>query len=116
MLGIGQIDLDRLPEIRRRIDALIRRILEELPARKVILHGSFATGRVHQGSDVDLIVVADFRERAIDRVDRIQVLNSNRLPIEVFCYTPEEFDRMVAEKNPFVLTAIATGVVHDPLR
>jgi len=112
MLGIGPIDIDRLPEIRRRLDRLIRRILEDLPARRVILHGSFATGRVHQGSDIDLIVVADFTERFFDRVDRIHPLNADRLPIQVICYTPGEFDRMWSERNAFLRQAVTAGHLY----
>jgi predicted nucleotidyltransferase len=104
--------MDRLPEIRRQLDALIERILAELPARRVILHGSFAKGGVHQGSDIDLIVVADFEERFFDRVDRIHPLNTDRLPISVLCYTPDEFERMRAEGNPFLREAVRAGRIH----
>lgn len=112
MLGIGPIDIDRLSEIRRQLEHLIHRILDELPARTVILHGSFASGRIHQGSDIDLIVVADFCERFLDRVDRIHPLNEARLPIEVFCYTPEELRQMMREGNPFVCLAVSSGRVY----
>lgn len=113
MLGIGPIDLDRLPEIRRQLEDLIRRILEDLPATKVILHGSFATERVHQRSDVDIIVVADVPERFFDRADRVHALNEDRLPIEVLCYTPDEFERMLTEKGSLVARAVATGCVYE---
>lgn len=87
--------------------------MEELPAHLVILHGSFAAGRVHQQSDVDLIVVADFTERFFDRVDRIHPLNRDRLPIDVLCYTREEFHRMREDRDPLILTALSSGRVFE---
>ena len=45
----------------------VRDLVREIRARRrisaVILHGSFSRGDFHEGSDVDLIVVGDFRER-----------------------------------------------------
>ena len=112
MLGIGPIDIDRLPEIRRQIERLIQRILEECPASKVILHGSFARGRVHQGSDIDLVVVADFQERFLDRYGDLLYDLYDLAPereIEALIYTPEELQRLTS--RPFIATALREGKV-----
>lgn len=37
----------------------------------VYLYGSFARGEIHEGSDIDLIIVGDFKERFFDRIGKI---------------------------------------------
>jgi len=59
----------------------------------VYLYGSFATGEIHEGSDIDLIIVGDFKERFFDRIGKILELTD--LPIEPLVYTRAEFDKMM---------------------
>ena len=84
-----------MPGARRRISA-------------IILYGSFARGDFHEGSDVDLIVVGDFRERPHRRAATI--LDLTDLPIEPICYIEEEFAELVRSKNPFIREALAEGI------
>ena len=74
----------------------------------IILHGSFSRGDFHEGSDVDLIVVGDFRERFHKRAAAI--LDLTELPVEPICYTDEEFTELVRNENPFILQALAEGI------
>jgi len=73
----------------------------------VILFGSFATGDINEGSDVDLVVIANFKEPFLDRIKLLLDMNDEiGLPIEAVGYTPEEFIRMRKEKNPFILEVL----------
>ena len=74
----------------------------------IILYGSFSRGDFHEGSDVDLIVVGDFRERPHKRAAAI--LGLTDLPVEPLCYTDEEFTELVRNENPFILQALAEGI------
>jgi len=74
----------------------------------IILYGSFARGDFHEGSDIDLIVVGDFRERFHKRAATI--LGLADLPVEPLCYTEEEFAELVRDENPFILRALAEGI------
>ena len=65
------------------------------------LYGSFFTGDIHEGSDIDLIIVGDFKERFFERIGLIMELTN--LPIEPLVYTKEEFRIMIEEENPFIL-------------
>jgi len=61
----------------------------------MILFGSFAQRDINEGSDVDIIVIADFEEPFLDRIKLLLDLNDNiGLPIEPIGYTPEEFQKM----------------------
>ena len=65
----------------------------------VYMFGSFATGEIHEGSDIDLIVVGDFKERFFERIGKI--IEMTDLPIEPLVYTKEEFEEM-KKNNPFI--------------
>ena len=65
------------------------------------LYGSFFTGDIHEGSDIDLIIVGDFKERFFERIGLIMELTN--LQIEPLVYTKEEFRIMIEEENPFIL-------------
>ena len=46
-------------ELRSKLDEAVRRIVEMSNPQAVILFGSWAEGQEHEGSDVDLLVVAE---------------------------------------------------------
>ncbi|MBI5036148.1 nucleotidyltransferase domain-containing protein [Candidatus Micrarchaeota archaeon] len=94
------------------IDSKIRRIIGNIKARmapeKILLFGSFARGDYHEKSDVDLVVVADFKERFFERIGKVLECNDTDLVVEALAYTPEEFERKKTET--FLRKALAEGV------
>jgi predicted nucleotidyltransferase len=94
--------------LRRRIRVLADDLRSRFGASLVLLFGSLARGDVHEGSDIDLIVVGDFAGRFHERPGL--VLELTDLPVEALCYTADEFARMLADENPFILAALEEGV------
>lgn len=71
--------------------------------QKIILFGSFATGYVHAGSDIDLCVIKNTNERFMDRTYQVlRLINSSSFAVEALVYTEDEFKRMKEEANPFI--------------
>jgi len=81
---------------------------DTLPVREVYLYGSFAKKEIHEGSDIDLLIVGDFRERFFDRIGKI--LDLTDLPIQPLVYTVDEFEDMKRSKNPFIVEVLRTAV------
>lgn len=69
---------------------------------------SDARGEVHEGSDIDLVVIGDFTERLFDRIGLI--LDMTDLPIEPLVYTPAEFEEMKGSGNPFVAELLKAAI------
>jgi predicted nucleotidyltransferase len=89
-----------------------RPVFQKYGIRKAILFGSFAKGRQTRKSDIDLILIQETDKRYFDRFDGLlfdlyQSLRSRDL--EIFIYTPNEFESMSQRK--FIQTAIAEGQV-----
>ena len=84
-------------ELRRYVDLLVRHYQPE----RIILFGSLAQDRVHEDSDIDLVVVAESDKGFLDRLEEAYVLLDPRESLDLFIYTPQEFQRLLHER-PFV--------------
>lgn len=78
----------------------------------MILFGSFARRDINEGSDVDIVVIADFKEQFRERIKLLLDLNDGiGLPLEPIGYTPEEFQRMREEGNRFTQEVLEKGEI-----
>lgn len=110
MRVLRRVDLGRRQELLRRLDRYVGRLVEELEPQAVVLFGSFARGDVHEASDLDLLVVADFPEAFLERIGRLLELASGLgLPLEPVGYTREEVLAMWQQGNRFLQEVVRTG-------
>jgi hypothetical protein len=77
----------------------------------VILFGSRATGKATEDSDYDLVFIGNFLCPRIERVKMVLRLKPPRIPIDVFCYTPEEFERAFQAFSLTAIDAVGEGIV-----
>lgn len=94
-----------LGELRRRVAPHVRR------ARKVIAFGSVARGDADDWSDLDLIIVSETARPFFERFKDFRGLYDVWPRLDLLIYTPDEFERMLAEENPLIARAVAEGVV-----
>lgn len=103
-----------LREKRKKIlEDELKRILQEiikLNVEKIILFGSFAKGKINKKSDLDLIIVKETDKKFLDRLDEIYSHIKNRVAVDIFVYTPSEFNEMCA-KNYFIKSVLKQGIV-----
>lgn len=112
MRKLRRVDPARSEEVLDRIKVYTERVVNELRPRCVLLFGSFARSDVHEGSDVDILVVADFDVPFLDRIRLLMDLNEGiGLPLEPVGYTPEEFRKMRESGNRFIREVLETGRV-----
>lgn len=100
------------PTLMNDLERFRRRLEEHLgrPA-KLLVFGSQATGRAGPESDVDLVIVSEaFRGRSqIRRGAWVLEAWDSPAPVDVLCYTPEEFDRLRNQVS-IVRVAVEEGV------
>jgi predicted nucleotidyltransferase len=107
---LRRIDIERSGEVYKKIEDYVGEVAERLDPELIILFGSFGEGDVNEGSDIDLLVVADFKEGFLDRIKALMKLNRFGIPVEPIGYTPEEFEEMKG-KNPFIEDVLRKGKV-----
>ncbi len=111
------MDAARLEEERERPAALLRseveRLTEELcrlGAKKIVLFGSMARGRLDLFTDIDLLVVMDSDLPFVERSGWVYRKLMPRVEADIIVYTEEEFKAL--KDRPFLRKALAEGVVR----
>jgi len=89
------------------LEEIIRILLEQYgPIEKIILFGSHARGDADEYSDLDLILVKKTAKRFVERLVEVPLLPVHA---DVFVYTPEEFEQMKEDENPFIMSALESA-------
>lgn len=94
----------------RDLKNLVKDIKEIYDPICIILFGSRARKNYHSRSDIDVIVVADFSRKFIDRGDPVRYRYEGNFPLDLFCYTPEEFEQMFFKGIVSILDSIDEGI------
>ncbi len=98
MHKLCRIDIEKREEVYQELEIFVKRLCSLYTIYHVYLFGSAAENALHEGSDIDLIIVGDFKGRFFQRI--ANVLNLTSLPIEPLVYTKEEFEEM--RQGPFI--------------
>jgi len=89
---------------------MIEKIQEKIVLRAIILIGSRARGDAKYYSDFDIVVIGDFDMPYIERIKWV-LWHSPSVPVDIFCYTPEEFNTMFYSYQLIAIDAIGEGVI-----
>lgn len=91
------------------IDEIVEIITHQYgPVEKIIIFGSQARGEADEWSDLDLIIIKKTDERFVRRI-----IEAPTLPVQadIFVYTPEEFETMKENENPFIMSVLESAKV-----
>lgn len=77
-------------ELQRCVEVLVR----EYRPQRILLFGSLAQGRVHEYSDIDLIVIKDTDKPFWDRIWEVLRLLKSKEALDILVYTPEEWQEI----------------------
>jgi predicted nucleotidyltransferase len=95
---VCRIDIEKREGVYQELEIFVKKLRSSYTIYHVYLFGSAAEHALHEGSDSNLIIVGDFKERFFQRIANMLSLTS--LPIEPPVYTREEFEEM--KKEPFI--------------
>src|SRR5438128_5443822 len=101
----------RGPDIPLRV---IRRFARQVAQRfrpdKIILFGSYAYGKPHADSDVDILVIMPARNE-LDQALRIRLTIDYNFPMDLLVRTPKNLSWRLAEGDWFLREVMAKGKV-----
>lgn len=87
-------------------------IIRKLNVKAIILFGSRARGDWLPWSDYDLLIIADFKEKYIDRIKTVlELVEDVPLNIEPHPYTLKEALEMLKKGNPTIVDALEEGKI-----
>lgn len=108
MPAVRSLDPGARQALLRELSALATRLVADLGVEAVYLFGSLARAEQHEGSDIDLLVVARYPNRSLDLVG--EVLRRTELPVEPLVVRPETLERRLREGHPFFARIMAEAV------
>jgi uncharacterized protein len=89
----------------------IERLIRNFNPQRIMLFGSYAKEKTRQGSDVDLLVIADLTGNIIFHKKRARQLSSDCFPmVDVSFATPEEIANASMARSPFLLSILQKGI------
>ena len=94
------------------IQSIAAKIVAEYQPRRIVLFGSYADGVPNPDSDVDLLIIKETSERAIDRRIRVRMILRDprrKIPCAPVVLTPGELEARLALGDQFIQTIIEHG-------
>jgi predicted nucleotidyltransferase len=96
------------------LDEIVAILQDHYPPEEVILFGSYAYGRPHQDSDLDLFIIKESADRPVDRqvsVRRLLRKINYQMPLTIIVMTPNEAQQRVRIGDQFVKEVLDKGKV-----
>jgi len=100
------MNTERQTQLTNALAQILEILTTQYQPEKVILFGSMASGTVHEWSDLDLVIVKDTSKPFLQRLTEVALLCRARIGVDFLVYTPNEFEQMISDQNPFVLEEI----------
>jgi predicted nucleotidyltransferase len=95
---------------------IVKTIARRYRPEKIILFGSTAGGHISEDSDADLAIIKKTDKNFYERIGEVSDMVEHDIPLDIFVYTPEEFDRMRSDKYGYFVREEILGkgkVVYD---
>ena len=91
-------------------ESIVNQIELGFRPNKILLFGSYARGASENGSDIDLCIVAETKDKRNTLTDMYYDLTSD-LPIDIILYTPEEWMNCLQDPCSFASQINKEGVL-----
>ena len=112
LVDIRSYDKMALPEqYRQWVHEAVEKIVDHYKPQKIIFFGSAARGDVHEGSDIDLLIVKETPVRPLERIEEVLQCLPLENPTEPHVYTPREVANRLDQGDPFLTEALQRGTV-----
>lgn len=94
--------LKRKKELEENLSHIVDTIVKEYSPEKIILFGSLANGNIHEGSDIDLIIIKSTSHNPWQRAREVDKIIDHNVPIDILIYTPQEIEERILLNDYFV--------------
>jgi len=88
-----------------------RRVVQKYKPQKVVLFGSYATGKPSADSDVDILIILPFKGKSVAMSAEILNQIDPRFPIDLLVRTPEQVQDRLEMGDYFIQEIMHKGKV-----
>ncbi|RME74106.1 MAG: nucleotidyltransferase domain-containing protein [Chloroflexi bacterium] len=96
----------RYRQLIKNLDHILSVLVAEYQPEKIILFGSLADDRIEEWSDIDLVIIKQTSLPFLQRLKEVALLCRASVGVDYLVYTPDEFEQMLNQKNPFILDEV----------
>ncbi len=96
------------------LQEIVKRIVSAINPKKIILFGSWAYGKPHRGSDLDILVIVDKLTTSSRREERIKIrtlLQDIMIPQDIIVATTRDVEEWKNVPQAFITSIIKKGRV-----
>src|SRR4051794_8336943 len=94
-----------------QIKGFTQRLADEFRPRRIILFGSHAYGTARGDSDVDVLVIKEFKGNAFDRATAMLSRVSSGFAVDLVVQRPADVERRYRQFDPLIRDALDRGKV-----
>ena len=105
------LSANRRRQLEGELDRWLPLLIEHLEPERILLFGSLTRERLHEWSDIDIVVVHQTKLPFFERTKQALKLIRPRVGVDLLIYTPEEFSRLSKERRFFRDEVMAKGTV-----
>lgn len=101
-----------LPEdIKEKLEEFVKRLIDKLQVKNILLFGSYAKGDWLKDSDLDLIIISDIFEGMDigERYKSVKKLAPQGISLEALTYTSKEFEK-IKNKSIIIMDALSYAI------
>jgi len=99
-------------ELQATLAAIVERLVGHLDVEKIVLFGSYVTGKQTKDSDLDLFVLLNTRKRGIERYAMVsEILEPRTIAMDIIVRTPAEIKKREHYFDPFIKSIMTKGKV-----
>ena len=95
----------------KEIKKITHQIVEKYKPEKIILFGSFASGKPGPHSDVDLLIIKRTNRPKVERIKEILMKTESNLPLEPLVYNLREIENRLSLGDFFFQDIFRKGKV-----
>lgn len=100
------MDEKRRHKLSAALEKISNTLIEEYRPEKIILFGSMVNEDVREWSDLDIAIIKKTTKPFYQRLREVVLLCVPSVGVDFLVYTPEEFQKLLADQNPFVTEEI----------
>ncbi|MBF0506663.1 MAG: nucleotidyltransferase domain-containing protein [Nitrospirae bacterium] len=98
-------------DVLRKINIVKERIVREYRPQQIILFGSYAYGHPVEESDVDVLIIMQFKGKAAFKAIEILEKVKPPFPIDLIVRTPQQVKTRIAQNDFFMREVLKKGKV-----
>ena len=93
-------------ELKKSVD----KIKKQYRPEKIFIFGSYASGRIAAGSDIDFFIIKKTSKTRLERQREVsRILIDREVPVDILVFTPAETAKRKRIGDPFILDILNSG-------